>query len=76
MARNAKTCKTHPSISLNKIDDLSAKLAQLRALLLTISGSGFASFSELDEQEQGNVLWLASELAAAAKDALEPHHVH
>jgi hypothetical protein len=65
--------EARPCISLDTIDALSTKLGQLRALLLTISGSGFATFAELDDPEQGILLWLASDLAGSAKDALESH---
>jgi hypothetical protein len=65
-----KTADPSIPVPLDTIDVLSAKLAQLRALLLTVSGAGFSSFSELDLQEQGHVLWLAAELSGEAKDAL------
>lgn len=50
---------------------LTAKLVQPRELLLTISGSGFSSFTEFAELEQERALWLAADLVDAANELVE-----
>lgn len=56
---------------LEQIDQLSAKLAHLDALLASLSGSGTVSFRELNNTHQANLLWLASELSSEANDLFE-----
>lgn len=58
------------SISLERVDTMSTKLNQLHALLASILGAGFESFSELAPTEQENLLWLAADLTSQARDAL------
>lgn len=68
MQNDSMECIAAVRISAKDYDLLSAKLAQLRALLLTISGSGFSNFLELAELEQERVIWLAADLAGAANE--------
>lgn len=44
-------------------DKLTKKLDQLTALLASVTGTGFAGFSELSEGSQENLLWLAYDLS-------------
>ena len=57
--------------NLELIDQLSAKLAHLDALLACLSGNGTDSFRELNNAHQANLLWLASELSTEANDLFE-----
>lgn len=49
--------------SANARDELSGKLAQLRAMLTVVSGSGFESFNEFNDELRGNYLWACATLA-------------
>ena len=51
------------STALDARDQLSAKSAQLAALLCSIHGEGFGAFNALAEPHKENLLWLAADLA-------------
>lgn len=56
------------SLTLEQHDRVSTKLNQLHALLVSVTGTGYESFSELAPLEQQNLLWLASDLARQARN--------
>ncbi|TCG03508.1 hypothetical protein BZM27_47960 [Paraburkholderia steynii] len=45
------------------LDTISNKAVQLAALLNMCYGNGFENFKDMTDEVQGNVLWLASDLA-------------
>ncbi|EIN02294.1 hypothetical protein WQE_04877 [Paraburkholderia hospita] len=45
------------------LDAISNKAVQLAALLNMCYGNGFENFKDMTDEVQGNVLWLASDLA-------------
>jgi hypothetical protein len=49
--------------ALDAQDQLSAKSAQLAALLCSIHGEGFEAFNALAPRHKENLLWLAADLA-------------
>lgn len=57
-------------IEIDRYDSVSATISQLAALLTSISGQGFETFSAMTEGYQGDLLWLACELACQAKATL------
>ncbi|QIM47935.1 hypothetical protein G9Q38_01445 [Pusillimonas sp. DMV24BSW_D] len=50
-----------------------AKLAQLDALLLSITADGFDSYEGLNRKLRHDVLWLASDLAGEAHQRMVRH---
>lgn len=57
------TLTVSDSARIDNIDSATRLSAQLAALLSTISGEGFESFSGMAEGVQSDVLWLADDLA-------------
>lgn len=57
-------------LPMETYDNATAKLAQLRALLHSITAESGASFNCLSQALQADVLWLASDLADTAHDSL------
>ncbi|RQS22871.1 MULTISPECIES: hypothetical protein [unclassified Burkholderia] len=62
MGKTAQLTVVRPG-SLETLDQLSAKSAQLAALLCSIHGDGFEAFNDLAAHHKGNLLWLAADLA-------------
>ena len=48
---------------LDKRDQFDAAAAKLRSLLAMLSGEGFTAFKILSDDNQQNLIWLASSLA-------------
>lgn len=56
--------------SLDQLDELNKRSAQLAALLSTLRGDGYQSFKGYSEEVQENTLWLAGDLAEQIRDGL------
>lgn len=61
---------TYQAVPMVDYDAATAKLAQLRALLLSITSDGFEAFERMDSPFRHDLLWLASDLAGQAQEHL------
>jgi len=59
------------TLDSDQYDELTKRAAQLTALLGSIYGEGFESFSNLCDIYRDNVLWLAADLAREIKERLD-----
>lgn len=67
----AKQTIADRSTSLEAQDRLSARLAQLNALLAAVAGEGFETFETLNQEHQQNYLWACASLAGECKALTE-----
>lgn len=56
----------HTKVPLDDYDAATAKLAQLHALLVSVTSDGFAAFQGMSPGLQHDLLWLARDLAEGA----------